>query len=131
MSSDDDRFDEDRYASIKLSEEGQRRFAAMAESPPKPTEAMKSLQALQNFEVTESEAGVGISPQDFNTLLAVLDTMVVSPPAGWESSEWLKGWMTTPVPALGGFSPAEVLRLPGGRDHVVKVLKCMVSGAFL
>jgi len=131
MSSDDDKFDEDRYATIKLSEEGQRRFAAMAESPPKPTEAMKSLQALQSFEVRIGEAGVGYFPQDFNTLLAVLDAMVVSPPVGWESSEWLKGWMTTPVPALGGFSPVEVLRLPGGKDHVEKVLKCMVSGAFL
>ena len=131
MSSYDDKFDEDRCASIKLSEEGQRRFAAMAESPPKPTEAIKSLQALQSFEVRIGEACVGYSPQNFNTLLALLDTMVVSPPVGWESREWLKGWMTTPVPALGGFSPAEVLRLPGGREHVEKVLKCMESGAFL
>lgn len=131
MSSDDDSFDEDRYASIKLSEEGQRQFAAMAESPPKPTDAMKSLRALQSFEVRIGEAGVVISPQDFNTLLAVLDAMVVSPPVGWESREWLKGWMTNPVPALGGLSPAEVLRLPGGKEHLETVLKCMGSGAFL
>lgn len=126
MSPDDDRFDEERYAPIKLSEEGQRRFAATAESPPKPTEAMKSLQALQG-----SEAGVGISPEDFNTLLAVLATMVLSPPEDWEPREWLTRWMTNPVPALGWWSPAEVLKRPGGMEQVVKVLKCMQSGAYL
>jgi len=131
MSPGDDRFDEERYASIKLSEDGQRRFAALAESPPKPTEAMKSLQALQGFDIRVSEADICISPDDFNTLLAVLAAMVVSPPVGWEAREWLTRWMMNPVPALGGLSPAEVLRLPGGKEQVERVLKCMGSGDFL
>lgn len=131
MSPDEDQFEEDPYALIRLSEEGQRRFAAMALCPPKPAEAIKSLQALQGFQVRGGELGVGISPQDFNTLLAVVTAMVASPPVGWEPSAWLKGWMTIPVPALGGFSPAEVLRLPGGRERVEMVLQCMESGAFL
>lgn len=131
MSPDDDRFDEELSAPIKLSEAAQRRFAALAESPPKPTEAMKSLQALQCFDVRVSEADAGISPEDFNTLLAVVTAMVVSPPVDWAPREWLARWMTNPVPALSWLSPAEVLKRPGGREQVEKVLKCMGSGAFL
>jgi uncharacterized protein (DUF2384 family) len=131
MSPDDDRFDEAPSAPIKLSEAGQRRFAAMAECPPKPTEAMKSLQALHGFDVRVSEADVGISPEDFNTLLAVVTAMVVSPPGDWVPREWLARWMTNPVPALASLSPAEVLKRPGGLEQVVKVLKCMESGAYL
>lgn len=131
MTPDDESFDEARYASIILSEADQHRFAEMAESPPKPTEAMKSLQALQGFDIRVSEAGVDISPEDFNTLLALVTAMVVSPPVGWDPREWLIRWMTSPVPALGWLSPSDVLKRPGGMEQVAKVLNCMESGAYL
>lgn len=41
---------------IQLGEEGQRRFAELQSNPPAPTEAMKALGALPNFEVRRSVA---------------------------------------------------------------------------
>ena len=38
------------YSAIQLTLEGQRRFAALMNNPPKPTEAMKALGELPDFE---------------------------------------------------------------------------------
>ncbi len=38
------------YSAIQLTLEGQRRFAERMENPPKPTEAMKALGELPDFE---------------------------------------------------------------------------------
>lgn len=38
------------YSAIQLTLEGQRRFAALMGNPPKPTEAMKALGELPDFE---------------------------------------------------------------------------------
>lgn len=40
------------HSAIQLGLEGQRRFAALMEQPPKPTEAMKALGELPDFEKT-------------------------------------------------------------------------------
>jgi uncharacterized protein (DUF1778 family) len=40
----------ENLALIQLNPEGQRRFAELMEQPPKPTEAMKTLGELSDFE---------------------------------------------------------------------------------
>lgn len=44
------------FSSIQLDLEGQHRFAKLMSNPPKPTEAMKQLGALPDFEVCSMDS---------------------------------------------------------------------------
>jgi len=114
---------------IELSLVGQCRFNELKSHPPPPTEAIRALGALGGFNVRARDIPNGVSPSDFRDLLAIVKWLV--PSKNFPAPEWLMNWLSRPIPALGGLTPLETLKQPGGKERVVRVLKCMGSGAYL
>ena len=51
-------------------------------------------------------------------------------PEGFDASAWLSMWMSTPVPALGGARPLDLLDTMTGQAMVSQLLSQMQSGAY-
>jgi len=51
-------------------------------------------------------------------------------PEGFDASAWLSSWMATPVPALGGFRPLDLMDTMTGQALVSRVLSQMQSSAY-
>lgn len=62
-------------------------------------------------------------------LVAMARAMAGAQP-GFDAEAWVRVWIETPVPALGGRRPVEVLSMPGGQDAVFGVLGAMHGGAY-
>jgi len=50
--------------------------------------------------------------------------------AGFDAQEWLAQWLTTPVPALGGARPIDLMGTMEGQGLVSQTLAQMSSGAY-
>lgn len=48
----------------------------------------------------------------------------------FDARSWLINWLDTPVPALGGAKPGDLITTPEGRKVVTQLLQQMQSGAF-
>lgn len=68
----------------------------------------------------------------FGRLLGQLQTMVRESgnPEGFDASAWLSAWMSTPVPALGGARPLDLMDTMTGQALISQVLAQMQSGAY-
>ena len=65
-------------------------------------------------------------------LLGQLQTMVreSGDADGFDASAWLSAWMSTPVPALGGARPLDLMDTMTGQALVSQVIAQMQSGAY-
>lgn len=65
-------------------------------------------------------------------MLGQVQTMVQESgdPDGFDASAWLSAWMSTPVPALGGARPLDLMDTMTGQALVSQVLAQMQSGAY-
>lgn len=69
---------------------------------------------------------------DLTELVELLTRMVAESgdPAGFDAAAWTARWVDSPVPALGGQRPRDVMATPEGRALVLRLLHSMQSGAF-
>jgi uncharacterized protein (DUF2384 family) len=49
---------------------------------------------------------------------------------GFDTTEWLKRWIETPQPALGGRTPSEFLDKREGAEAVFRLLGAIESGSY-
>lgn len=75
----------------------------------------------------ESERVIG-----FARLVGQVEAMVedAGGARGFDAKAWLAGWLVTPVPALGGAAPLDLLGTMEGQALVSQVLGQMQSGAY-
>jgi putative toxin-antitoxin system antitoxin component (TIGR02293 family) len=75
----------------------------------------------------ESERVLGVE-----TLIGTVQKMVEQSgdPAGFDAAQWLSAWLTSPVPALGGATPASYLDTFEGQKMVGELLAMSQSGAY-
>ena len=48
----------------------------------------------------------------------------------FDASQWVSDWINSPVPALGGQRPIDLMQTPEGRELVASILGMMQSGAY-
>ena len=51
-------------------------------------------------------------------------------PEGFDAAKWVRRWLQTPLPALGGKRPAEYMSTSEGRQLVSRLLAMAQSGAY-
>jgi putative toxin-antitoxin system antitoxin component (TIGR02293 family) len=75
----------------------------------------------------ESERVLGIE-----TLIAIAQTMVEQSgdPAGFDAARWVSDWLSQPLPALAGATPASYLDTFEGQKLVAELLSMTQSGAY-
>lgn len=75
----------------------------------------------------ESERVLGVE-----TLIGVVQTMVDQSgvAGGFDAARWLCGWLTTPLPALAGATPASYMDTFEGQKLVADLLAMSQSGAY-
>lgn len=68
----------------------------------------------------------------FETLIGIVEDMVEESgnPSGFDAARWLAGWMTRPLPALAGATPASYMDTFEGQKLVGELLAMMQSGAY-
>lgn len=49
---------------------------------------------------------------------------------GFDAATWLAAWLATPMPVLGGRTPAEHLETAEGVERVSRLLRAQQSGAY-
>ena len=75
----------------------------------------------------ESERVLGVE-----TLIGMVQTMVEQSgdPAGFDAARWVSGWLTKPLPALAGATPASYMDTFEGQKLVAELLSMSQSGAY-
>jgi putative toxin-antitoxin system antitoxin component (TIGR02293 family) len=75
----------------------------------------------------ESERVLGIE-----TLIGMAQTMVEQSgdPVGFDAARWLSDWLTKPLPALAGATPASYMDTFEGQKLVAELLSMSQSGAY-
>lgn len=75
----------------------------------------------------ESERVLGVE-----TLIGMVQTMVEQSgdPAGFDAARWLSGWLSQPLPALAGATPASYMDTFEGQKLVAELLSMSQSGAY-
>lgn len=75
----------------------------------------------------ESERVLGVE-----TLIGMVQNMVEQSgdPVGFDAARWLAGWLSTPLPALAGATPASYLDTFEGQKLVAELLAMSQSGAY-
>ena len=75
----------------------------------------------------ESERVLGVE-----TLIGLVQAMVErsGDPAGFDAARWLAGWMSKPLPALAGATPASYMDTFAGQKMVGELLAMSESGAY-
>ena len=75
----------------------------------------------------ESERVLGVG-----SLIGMVQTMVEQSgdPAGFDAARWVSGWLTTPLPALAGATPASYMDTFEGQKLVAELLSMSQSGAY-
>lgn len=75
----------------------------------------------------ESERILGV-----DTLIGMVQTMVEQSgdPSGFDAARWLSDWLTAPLPALAGATPASYMDTFEGQKLVAQMLSMSQSGAY-
>jgi uncharacterized protein (DUF2384 family) len=75
----------------------------------------------------ESERVLGVE-----TLIGIVQTMVEQSgnPAGFDAARWVADWLTKPLPALAGATPASYMDTFEGQKLVAELLSMSQSGAY-
>lgn len=75
----------------------------------------------------ESERVLGVE-----TLIGMVQTMVEQSgdPAGFDAARWVSAWLTKPLPALAGETPASYMDTFEGQKLVAELLSMSQSGAY-
>ena len=75
----------------------------------------------------ESERVLGVE-----SLIGMAQTMVEQSgnPAGFDAARWVSGWLSKPLPALAGATPASYMDTFEGQKLVAELLSMSQSGAY-
>jgi putative toxin-antitoxin system antitoxin component (TIGR02293 family) len=75
----------------------------------------------------ESERVLGVE-----TLIGMVQTMVEQSgdPAGFDAARWVSNWLSKPLPALAGATPASYMDTFEGQKLVAELLSMIQSGAY-
>jgi uncharacterized protein (DUF2384 family) len=75
----------------------------------------------------ESERVLGVE-----SLIGMVQTMVSQSgdPAGFDAARWVSAWLTKPLPALAGETPASYMDTFEGQKLVAELLSMSQSGAY-
>jgi putative toxin-antitoxin system antitoxin component (TIGR02293 family) len=75
----------------------------------------------------ESERVLGVA-----SLIGMAQTMVEQSgdPSGFDAARWVSGWLSKPLPALGGETPASYMDTFEGQKLVAELLSMSQSGAY-
>jgi putative toxin-antitoxin system antitoxin component (TIGR02293 family) len=75
----------------------------------------------------ESERVLGIE-----TLIGMVQSMVEQSgnPTDFDAARWVSGWLSEPLPALGGATPASYMDTFEGQKLVAQLLSMIQSGAY-
>jgi putative toxin-antitoxin system antitoxin component (TIGR02293 family) len=81
----------------------------------------------QKLSQDETERVLGIE-----SLIGQVETMVKDSgnPEGFDAAKWVSGWLHTPLPALGGKTPASYMDTVEGQKLVSSLLAMAQSGAY-
>ena len=87
----------------------------------------RKARANQALSVVESERVIG-----FAKLVGQVQAMVneSGDPAGFDAARWVAGWLSQPMPAIGGRSPGEYMDTAEGQQIVAGLLERTRGGAF-
>jgi putative toxin-antitoxin system antitoxin component (TIGR02293 family) len=86
----------------------------------------RKVQREQTLSPEESERVMGIQ-----TLIGQVEAMVGKESApDFDAAKWLASWLTAPLPALGGATPASFLDTVEGQKYVGNLLEMAQSGAY-
>ena len=68
----------------------------------------------------------------FAKLIGQVETIIQESgnPEGFDAAQWLKGWISRPLAALGNRRPEEFMDTSDGRDMISQILARGQSGAF-
>lgn len=84
-------------------------------------------QAAGVLSKNESERMLGVE-----TLIGMVQTMIEQSgnPTGFDAARWLSDWLTKPLPALAGATPASYMDTFEGQKLVAELLSMSQSGAY-
>ena len=87
----------------------------------------KKVKAGGRLSQAESERVIG-----FARLIGQVEAMMedAGGPAGFDARAWLAGWLMSPVPALGGARPIDLMGTMEGQGLVSQTLAQIGSGAY-
>ncbi|MGZ3181920.1 MAG: antitoxin Xre/MbcA/ParS toxin-binding domain-containing protein [Telluria sp.] len=86
----------------------------------------RKVQAAQTLSPEETERVMGVQ-----ALIGQVEAMIdEDAPAQFNAAKWLADWLATPLPALGGATPASFLDTVEGQKYVGKLLDMIQSGAY-
>ncbi|ESQ91350.1 hypothetical protein ABAC460_07220 [Asticcacaulis sp. AC460] len=93
---------------------------------PRATAARKK-SADQRLNLDSSDRVIG-----FAKLIGQVETIIQESgdPEGFDAAQWLKGWISRPLPALGNRMPQEFMDTSDGREMISQILARSQSGAF-
>lgn len=93
---------------------------------PRATAARKKSEDVR-LSVDSSDRVVG-----FAKLIGQVETIVQESgnPEGFDAAQWLKGWISRPLAALGNRRPDEFMETSDGREMISQILARAQSGAY-
>jgi putative toxin-antitoxin system antitoxin component (TIGR02293 family) len=93
---------------------------------PRATAARKK-SADERLSLDSSDRVIG-----FAKLIGQVETIIQESgdPEGFDAAQWLKGWMSRPLAALGNRRPQDFMDTSDGREMISQILARSQSGAF-
>lgn len=98
-------------------------------------------QAVPATELRKSKAGARITGSPSYAVLHIVDLIntvedmvrrdPIPSPAPFDAEAWVGTWIVTPVPALSGQRPIEMIDTPTGREAVMRLLTADREGVYL
>ncbi|MGN6424297.1 MAG: antitoxin Xre-like helix-turn-helix domain-containing protein [Asticcacaulis sp.] len=93
---------------------------------PRATAARKKSESAR-LSVDSSDRVIG-----FAKLIGQVETIIQESgdPEGFDAAQWLKGWISRPLAALGNRRPEEFMDTSDGREMISQILARSQTGAF-
>lgn len=86
----------------------------------------RKVQRAQALSPEESERVIGMQ-----ALIGQVQSMIdVESAPDFDAAKWLAGWLSSPLPALGGATPASFMDTVEGQKYVGNLLEMTQSGAY-
>ncbi|MBB3222053.1 antitoxin Xre-like helix-turn-helix domain-containing protein [Pseudoduganella umbonata] len=86
----------------------------------------RKVQREQTLSPQESERLMGMQ-----ALIGQVQAMIdINSPPEFDAAKWLATWLTAPLPALGGATPASFMDTVEGQKYVSNLLEMAQSGAY-
>ncbi|QCP14513.1 DUF2384 domain-containing protein [Pseudoduganella umbonata] len=91
-----------------------------------PATINRKVRREQTLSPQESERVMGMHAL-IGQVQALFDTERT---AEFDAARWLATWLTAPLPALGGATPASFIDTVGGQNYVSNLLEMVQSGTY-